>query len=402
MSTASTTPNTSDNSARSTRRRWPRWAVIALLVLMAATAGWWRYRVTRPDYRLARGEEAIRTNDWEQVNTIIDTLEATGRTDEAHLLRGKAYYARKRPDLALAEFDAIRDPSPRYLTAATQAGRCLLDLGALKEAAQVFSLVIEQQPDNVDANRGLAAVAYDLGQLNTAIDHLEVVARLDPGDGRPHRLIGLIYKDMGQHEKAEAAYREALLRGLPSPVDGEVQKELAESLVALHRFADALVVLDKLQAEDGGTIASRASALRGIGRSTEAAELLDRAVTRFPAGPLYRIRGQLALDAGDHAGAVRPLERAVELAPVDYRAHFLLAQAYAGVQRGDDAKREAERAEQIRQDLDKITELTKQAMERPWDAGIRLQLAELSDRLGMPEVARTWRAAAAACRAQLP
>jgi hypothetical protein len=56
------------------------------------------------------------------------------------------------------------------------------------------------------------------------------------------------------------------------------------------------------------------------------------------------------------------------------------------------------RAEELRKDLDRITELTKEAMAKPWDAAVRLRLAELSERLGKPELAAVWRKAAAACQ----
>jgi tetratricopeptide (TPR) repeat protein len=372
--------------------------VLSVAILGTAAVGWWRYRVTRPEYRLARGEEAIQANDWEQVDSLVEKLEAAGRADEAHLLRGKTYQARRRPDLALAQFDAIREESPLYLSGTAQAGRCLLELGARREAFKIFSIVVERDPNQIDAHRGLAAIAYDLGQLDLAVEHLEVVARLDPNDSRPLRLIGLIYKDLSQREKADTAYREALRRGPTPALEEEVRKEMAENLVELHRYADAIAVLDALHVEDERTIAARADALRGAGRSGEALALLDRELKRFAAGALFRLRGQLSLDVQDFAGAIVSLERAVELLPHDYRAHFLLAQAYAGAHRADDAKRETARTEELRQALDQITSLSRRAMERPWDAAVRLQLAELSDRLGMPEVAKTWRTAAEACQ----
>ena len=211
--------------------------------------------------------------------------------------------------------------------------------------------LVEQQPDNADAHRGLASVAYDLGQFGIAVVHLEEVARLDPADARPHRLIGLIYKQMGQHGRAEPAYREAMQRGLPAAKSTEVRRELAESLLELGRFADALTVLGEGPATDAAYAAAQASALRGVRRSTEAAELLNRELQRFPqGGPLHRILGQLALEAGDHSVAIRHLERAVELAPFDYPAHLLLSQTYAGANRSEDAKKEAVRAEQLRLD----------------------------------------------------
>jgi tetratricopeptide (TPR) repeat protein len=372
--------------------------LIALLVLAAVGAAGWRYRVTRPHYRLARGEEAIGISDWERVGYYADKLAAAGNADEAHLLRGEAYQARRQFGLALEEFDAVRVASPLRIRAMTQAGRCLLDLGALREAYGVFASVVEENPDHADAHRGLASAAYDLGQFGTAIEHLEVVARLDLADGRPHRLIGRINKDMGQHEKAEVAYREALRRGLSDATAGEVRLELAESLIELNRFAEALAALGEGLPEDAAHVAARAAALQGVGRSAEALELLDRGIASFPTAPLHRLRGQLALDSRDSPGAIRHLERAVELAPADYRSHLLLAQSYASAGRDTEAKRAASRAEELRRDLDQITALSREAMERPWDSAVRMRLAELSDRLGMPEVARTWRVAAAACR----
>jgi tetratricopeptide (TPR) repeat protein len=392
------TTSTTTTAATPGHVPWRLWTLLAVAILGVASVVWWRYRVSRPEYRLARGDEAIQANDWEQVDSLVEKLEAAGRADEAHLLRGKAYLARRRPDLALTQFDTIRENSPHYLVATAQAGRCLLELGARREAFQVFSFLAERDPDHIDAHRGLAAIAYDLGQLDQAVEHLEVVARLDANDSRPFRLIGLIYKDLGQREKADAAYGEALRRGLSPALEKEVRKERAENLVELHRYADAIAVLDALPVEDERTTAARADALRGAGRAREAVALLDRELKRFPAGALFRIRGQLSLDAQDYPVAITHLERAAELLPRDYRSHFLLSQAYAGAHRADDARRETARAEELRQTLDQITSLSKRAMERPWDAAVRLQLAELSDRLGMSEVAQGWRTAAEACQ----
>ncbi|MDB5308320.1 MAG: tetratricopeptide repeat protein [Gemmataceae bacterium] len=381
--------------------RWKRRITLVLLVLAAAGAGGWRYRVTRPDYRLARGQEAVQQRDWDEVDAIADRLAAAGHPDRAYLLRGEAFHARHRPDLALAEFNQIRGEGPLRLRAATLTGRCLIDLGELKEAHRVLSYVVAEEPDNPDAHRGLAVIAYTLGQLADAVDHLERVARLDPQDGRPHRLIGLIHKDLARKEEAVDAYREALRRGLSAGVAAEVRGELAEVLMQQAKYDEALATLDTDPAGEAddqpAQLVVRAECLRGLGRQKEAADLLDRGLSKHESAPLYRLRGQVRLDAGDDPGAVRPLERAVDLAPAEYQSHFLLAKAYSGVGRRDDAARELARAEDLRQDLDRITALSREAMDRPWDAGVRLRLADLSDRLGKPQLAAMWRSAAAAC-----
>lgn len=379
-----------DAAARRVRR-----GVLVLFLLALVVGAGWRYRVSRTEYRFARGQEAIRAGDAETVRLYADRLAAAGASDHAFLLRGEALLQFGSHARALGQLSQVRQDGPLGLRAATLAGRCHLALGEVREAHRLFSHVVEQQPDDVDAHRGLAVIAYDLGQLGDAVDHLERVAALDPADARPHRLIGLIYKDMTQDEPSEAAYREALRRGLPPEVEREARAELAEVLARRGRFAEGHEVLAGV--ESPAAAAPRAECLRGLGRPAEAATVLDAALRQKPDAALFRLRGQVHQDQGQPAEALRCFERAVELAPADYRAQYLLGPAYAAAGRGADADRTFARVEQLRLDLDRLTALTREAMNNPWDPAVRLSLAELCERLGKPELAAVWRKAAASC-----
>ena len=380
--------------------RLRRRIALLLLVIGVTSAVVWRHRVTRPDYRLARGQEAIGAKDWDAAEHFATRLEATGHPDHAHLLRGESQFARRRPDLALAALNRVKPDGPLGLRAAVDTGKCQLELRDFREAYRTFALVTEADPRNLDGHRGLAAAAYDMGQLGAAIEHLQKVADLDPSDARPHRLIGLITKDMSQLPEAVTAYREALRRGLPDGVRREVRGELSAVLVQQAQFADALAVLDEETpaGNDAGPewFATRAASLRGIGKRNEAVELVDVALGKHPTAGLLRLRGQLLLDDGRGADAVAPLEQAVKQTPTDHEARYLLAQAYGGVGRKDEAARELKRVDELRKDFTQLTELSRDAMAKPWDAGVRLKLAELCDRLDKPQLAAMWRSAAAA------
>lgn len=388
----------SRNASRA-RRNWVTLPALAVAILSVCV---WRYMATTPAFRLARGEEAIQSGDWEASEEYATKLEASGFPDHAHFLRGKKLHTQHRPAPALAEFNRIRGDGPIRLRSAVLSGLCLIELRNLPEAVRVLAYVIGEQPDNVEAHRGLAVIAYDLGQLGTAVVHLEEVARLDPADARPHRLIGLINKDLAQNEEAAAAYREALSRKLSPAVASEVRIELAEVLVRLALFAEGLDALDADAAagseRNPARSGVRAECLRGLGRRREAVELLDLALASSSSADLYRLRGQFHLDDAEHTESVRALEQAAALAPADYRTHYLLAQAYSAAGRKDDATKTSTRAEELRKDLDLMTKLSREAIDKPWDEVVRLQLAELSDRLGKPQLAAMWRAAAAACR----
>src|SRR5262245_66384686 len=86
--------------ARVVGRLWRRrTAYVLLLFVVAMGAGALRYRVTRPDYRLNRGEAAVRAEDWDEAEDYARRLERSGYPDHAHLLRAQSFYSRKRPDL---------------------------------------------------------------------------------------------------------------------------------------------------------------------------------------------------------------------------------------------------------------------------------------------------------------
>ena len=53
--------------------------------------------------------------------------------------------------------------------------------------------------------------------------------------------------------------------------------------------------------------------------------------------------------------------------------------------------------EALKTTLDRITQLSQEAMSKPWDAAVRLQLADRCDEMGNAPLAEMWRKAAAGC-----
>lgn len=391
-------------TAPTRRRRWPSvraaWAILVALVIASAAAGVWRYRVTRPGHRFEVGLEAVARHDWPTARRAADRLMDSGHADEGSVLRAEMHYAQKDPEAALAECNRVQpNGGPLHLRAAALTGKCMLNLGEPGQAQRAFAFVVRVQPDNADAHRGLAAAAYDLGQTDQAMAHLGEVARLDPADYRPHRLAGNIHKDAGSWAKAEAEYRKALvLGGAPPGVGDEIHGDLADALINQSMFAEALDALEGVTHGDPHRprlVALRAESLRGVGRGAEAAALVDQALATDPTSALFRLRGQLYLDAGNAAGAIPMLEEAARRGHVPYQSYFLLAQAYRLADRADDAARATKRAEELRRDVETAAELSRQAQARPGDAAVRLQLAAVFDRLGEADLAAVWRRAAA-------
>lgn len=382
---------------------WRKRSIAPFLILVIAITGGWRYRVTRPDYRLHAGEEAIREKKWSEATTLAAKLETSGKTDYAYWLRAQMYYVRQQHDLSLAECDRIQDDSTLSVPAATLAGKCLLESNALIDAKKRFLFVVNAQPDNTDAHRGLSAIAYDLGQYSEAIYHLEHVIRLDPDDARPHRLLGEIYRDSANTEMSVAAFQQALhlKKGLSDVALDQIRFEVADGLLRLFRYADALSMVDEAAADGRPEPlymqAIRADSLRGLGRRDEAISLVDSLLANHSEAFFFQLRGQLYLDVGNSTAAIPLLERSAQLGPRHHQSHVLLAQAYAAVGRKPDADRTHARAEEIRKDYDLLSSMSREANEKPWDPFVRMRLAEYCQRTGDAKGAAAWRKAAEHC-----
>lgn len=388
------------------RRHWVLLLTgVALLGLFLAAGTWWAH-TSRPAYRLRRGQEALRRGDAGRAERYAQSLADAGAADHAHLLRGEIMTRAGRYARAVMEFNEIRDQGDLRRDAVVFSGQCLLALNNRREAERAFRFVLSENPDQVDAHRGLAAVYYDQGALDPAVHHLQEVARLDSRDGRPHRLMGLIFKDLDERDRAIGCYKEALRRDLKAAVADEVRDELAECLNKKGRYREALDVLgpsDAERLESPRRSAVRSEALWASQRGSEAAALLDEALRTYPqAGELLRQRARLHLDGDDPKAAAALLEQAVAADRHDHASRLLLGDAYQRLQRPTEAAEQRRLGQETIDRLKQMTQLSYEATANPWDAAVRERLAGVCEELDKPELAKMWHQAAAAARVADP
>jgi tetratricopeptide (TPR) repeat protein len=402
------------------KRRLVVLAGLLLLGGLAGLGGWAYHASTRPEARLRRGQEAARRGDYDRAEELADLLQADGHPDHAHLLRAECLFRQAHPERdlgessapspllerALAELSQVQDTGDLGFDAAALAGQCLLYTNALRDAEHAFRLVLAKRPNDADAHRGLAALYYDQGALGKAIEQLDHVARLDPEDGRPHRFMGMIYKDLGEGDDAIACYREALRRKLKGRVAQEVRVELATLLVRAAAYDEAREVLNGCDAEMAATAEARtlrAECLWGGGDAAAARALLDRLLTEAPDGvPPLVLLARIHVAAGEDGEAASLLERAVAIDPGSSEAHYQLALAYRRLGRARDGAEQQQTADQITADLKEMARLNSEANDRPWDAEVRRRLAALCEKRGKPQEAAMWLRSAAACTPPAP
>lgn len=201
------------------------------------------------------------------------------------------------------------------------------ELAELQSQARGYELVLQREPDNRTALRGLLDVRLQLGDLKGTLEPLEKLASLNPEQTDYMVLLAQAKQKIGDREGAAQAYRTILaskpgdmnaLQGLvsllvqqqrpeaaiglledtlkistqvnqnqPASVNvASVQLLLAQVYFNEQRYAEAIAIYDeamKSNKQDFRPVLAKALVLQQLGKSVEAKPLFETAVSLAPA-----------------------------------------------------------------------------------------------------------------------
>lgn len=373
--------------------------LLGLLLSTFLAGGFWFWRQSSPDSRLREGQAALARGEFDRAAALAGVLGTEGSHDHALLLRGEIALVQGNPVAALDQLNRIRDRGDLQVQALPLVGRAHLALGNVREAQRTFAYLLTLRPDDLDGLRGLAAAAFDLGAWPQAVEHCRKWAALDPKDGRPERLIGLMNKDLGRYPQAIAAYTAALGKDLKETVRQEVREESAECRLKQKEYKEAYSVLEESPQEyrrRARFLVLWGDCLRGLGQGEEARKAAAAALAASPADPgALRLQGRLLLEADRAAEAVPYLEKAAAVPPKEFENHYLLSLAYARLGKTEAAMKEQREVDAIQATMDALTKLTEAMLRTPGDGAIHLELAAQYERMEMRELAAKHRSLAA-------
>ncbi|MEM9670549.1 MAG: hypothetical protein AAF950_16655 [Pseudomonadota bacterium] len=93
----------------------------------------------------------------------------------------------------------------------------LRQIGSDKRAAEVANLAAVSHPHNYDVLLEVARAEQGQGNLVAAVRAYGAAAELKPNEATPYAAVGAIYDQNNDHDAAQNAYREALLRDPARP-----------------------------------------------------------------------------------------------------------------------------------------------------------------------------------------
>jgi tetratricopeptide (TPR) repeat protein len=292
---------------------------------------------------------------------------------------------------ALSEFTQVLDDDPWAAEATVLASECLARLGDYRSAEQAITTLVNRQPDNLEAQRWLAAIYMDVNARIPAAAHLREWIRLDAKDPRPYRKLFLITRDIEQdYPEAIQTYQKLLQLDLDAGERELVLKELAEAIMGAE--ADYQRALDTLaqgpesfQARPAVQVL-RAECLQGLGEEDRAGQIVDGVLKVHPTlASALLFRAQLYLRHDQPGLAVPLMEKLVSLQPTNRQGRLTLMLAYRSIKDDRRAAEQQQYLDRLQAVEERQRELQPLIARDPWNAAARLEMAMLNSSINYSE-----------------
>lgn len=239
---------------------------------------------------------------------------------------------------ALERFRQARDIDHASISAAAGEARALLALGRSDDATAIAEWLAERAPSDVDLMLLVARVRCDARGYLAALAALDVARRLAPMRADVMRLTGDVARAMGDHVRAEEAYRYALTLDRDSAA---VRLELARLLILREALDDAerelLAALDTVPSYAEAAL-ELAALRRAQGRAGETIPLLADLLLREPYHfDALAALGESLMLCGKDSDARIAFERVLRFVPVHGAALYFSGMQLSEAHRYDEA-----------------------------------------------------------------
>jgi Flp pilus assembly protein TadD len=186
-------------------------------------------------------------------------IAARGHTADVQYELGARALRRHQAEKAVQHLERAVELAPEDAASLGLYARALLLTEQTEEAVAVLQRLREVDNSAPDLDLMLGMARYRFKEWPRARDHLEKAKRKDPGSGRTHLLLGVVYQELGESERAEAELREAAV------VDPTLEVPVAYRLALVardqNRPDEAQELLEAVLTEVPGTLLAESAAL---------------------------------------------------------------------------------------------------------------------------------------------
>lgn len=242
--------------------------------------------------------------------------------------------------------------------------------------------------------RAAAVIRFDIGRREDVLTHCRELALLAPTDPRPWMVITSVYEGRGEWASVVENYRQVLAR-----TQGEKLEErsiMIGFLLQSSNLEEARREFDALS-KQAPEVAKQLPVLQAKllfqeGHAEQALPYLARALRDKPDDhEALFLRGRIQLERGEFAGAIKSLERVVEIEPLGHESRYVLSQAYHRAGRKADGEKMLDAYRDLEVFKQRLYVLERIANSDPQDRQSREELVKMFDRLGAQTQAEYWR-----------
>ena len=179
-----------------------------------------------------------------------------------------------RAEEALEMLQSLLAKDAQHLQTLNTLGLCHYRLKNYDEAVKTFERLVEADPEQIAFRLNMSLVLIKLNKLEEAHEALNHVLSVEPNHQRAHSVLGLVYEQKGDFEKAMAHYEQGgentrlshLQRVSLTPQSGELKREAGNAHTEYGTNPDALVTAEEMpppapEAQDAVLIEDHAAAI---------------------------------------------------------------------------------------------------------------------------------------------
>jgi tetratricopeptide (TPR) repeat protein len=302
--------------------------------------------------------------DFQRAAEVLNSVPADDRSSRIDFALGATYDQLKKPKEAIASYRRALDDDPENMDSQRGLANALLADNQLDEALKVFNAIVTAEPQDAQSQIRISEIQRRQGQYEKALATLEKAKPLAQDSVELSYNEALLYDSLGRYDDAISTLK-TLVDGTAHADGKYTEQEKGNRAIFLDRMgiiyreqnktAEAVVVYKQMLAMGGDYVKSgyqgQVDAYRDAHQWKEATEVAGEAAKALPKDQTVQLMyaGQLA-DTGkaDEGVALAKAQFSSSDNPTETReAHLALANIYIRLRRWADANTELNAGEAL-------------------------------------------------------
>jgi Tfp pilus assembly protein PilF len=302
--------------------------------------------------------------DFQRAAEVLNSVPADDRSSRIDFALGATYDQLKKPKEAIASYRRALDDDPENMDSQRGLANALLADNQLDEALKVFNTIVGTEPQDAQSQIRISEIQRRQGQYEKALATLEKAKPLAQDSVELNYNEALLYDSLGRYDEAISTLK-TLLDGTAHADGKYTEQEKGNRAIFLDRLgiiyreqnktAEAVGVYKQMLAMGGDYVKSgyqgQVDAYRDAHQWKEATEVAGEAAKALPKDQTVQLMysGQLA-DTGkaDEGVALAKAQFSSSDSPSETReAHLALANIYIRLRRWADANTELNAGEAL-------------------------------------------------------